>query len=35
MNKVNFLPSLIAAHIATKNLSQNGMVLFTGANAVF
>lgn len=35
MHKVNFLPSLTAAHIATNNLSKNGMVLFTGASAVF
>lgn len=35
MNRVNFLPSLIAAHIATRNLAQNGMILFTGANAAF
>lgn len=35
MNKVNFIPSLMAAHIATKNLATNGMVLFTGASAIF
>ena len=35
MHKLNLIPSLIAAHIASKHLTHNGMVLFTGASAVF
>lgn len=32
---MNFYPSLLAAHFATSLLSENGLLLFTGAAAVF
>lgn len=35
MNEVNLYPSLLAAHLATKYLSPNGLVVFTGAAAVY
>lgn len=35
MNEVNLYPSLLAAHLATKFLSPNGIVVFTGATAVY
>jgi len=35
MHEVNLYPSLLAAHLATKYLSSNGLVIFTGANAVY
>lgn len=35
MMQVNLYSSLLAAHLATKYLSNNGLVVFTGAAAVF
>lgn len=35
MFNVNIVPSLLGAHLATKYLSKNGLVIFTGAAAVF
>jgi dihydropteridine reductase len=35
MNEVNLYPSLLAAHLATKYLNPNGLVVFTGAAAVY
>lgn len=35
MNEVNLYPSLLAAHLATKYLTPNGLVIFTGAAAVY
>ena len=35
MFNVNLIPSLLAAHLATKYLSEYGLVVFTGAAAVF
>jgi dihydropteridine reductase len=35
MNEVNLYPSLLAAHLATKYLEPNGLVIFTGAAAVY
>lgn len=35
MNEVNLYPSLLAAHIATKYLQSNGLIVFTGAAAVY
>ena len=35
MNEVNLYPSLLAAHLSTKYLSQGGLVSFTGAAAVY
>lgn len=35
MLNVNLIPSLLGAHLATKYLNENGLVLFTGAAAVF
>lgn len=32
---MNLLPSLFAAHLATKYLNPSGLVIFTGAAAVF
>lgn len=35
MLDVNLIPSLLAAHLAHKYLADNGLVVFTGAAAVF
>ena len=35
MNEVNLYPSLLAAHIATKLLNPKGLVVFTGAAAIY
>jgi NAD(P)-dependent dehydrogenase (short-subunit alcohol dehydrogenase family) len=35
MDALNFQPALLAGHIATKSLSEQGMLLFTGAATVF
>jgi hypothetical protein len=35
MMNVNFYPSLLGAHLATKYLEENGIVILTGAAAVF
>lgn len=35
MLEVNLMPSLLAAHLATKVLRDGGLVVFTGAAAVF
>ena len=35
MNEVNLYPSLLAAHLATKYLTQGGLITFTGAAAVY
>ena len=35
MNEVNLYPSVLAAHLATKYLHQNGLVIFTGAASVY
>lgn len=35
MLDVNLMPSLLAAHLATKYLDDNGLVVFTGAASVF
>lgn len=35
MIDVNLVPCLLAAHLATKNLNERGLVVFTGAAAVF
>jgi dihydropteridine reductase len=35
MNEVNLYPSLLAAHIATKYLNPNGLIVFTGAASVY
>jgi dihydropteridine reductase len=35
MLEVNLMPSLLAAHLATKYLADKGLVVFTGAAAVF
>lgn len=35
MFNVNLTPSLLAAHLATKHLAEYGLVVFTGAAAVF
>ena len=35
MNEVNLYPSLLAAHLATKYLNPNGLVVFTGAASVY
>lgn len=35
MIDVNLMPSLLAAHLATKYLNDKGLVVFTGAASVF
>ena len=35
MIEVNLYSSMLAAHLATKYLAENGLVIFTGAAAVF
>ena len=35
MNEVCLYPSILAAHLSTKYLENNGLVVFTGAAAVF
>jgi dihydropteridine reductase len=35
MNEVNLYPSLLGAHLATKYLNPNGLVVFTGAASVY
>ena len=35
MIEVNLYSSFLAAHLATKYLAENGLVVFTGAAAVF
>ena len=35
MNDVCVVPSLLGAHLATKYLNPNGLVIFSGAAAVF
>jgi len=35
MNKVNLYPAMLAAHLSTKYLAPNGLVVFTGAAAVY
>ena len=35
MMQVNFLPSLLAANIATRFLKEDGLLIFTGAYGVF
>jgi NAD(P)-dependent dehydrogenase (short-subunit alcohol dehydrogenase family) len=35
MHEVNLYPSLLAAHLATKYLCTNGLVIFTGASSVY
>ena len=35
MNEVNLYPSVLAAHLATKYLHQNGLIIFTGAASVY
>lgn len=35
MNEVNLYPSLLAAHLATKYLNSKGLIVFTGAAAVY
>lgn len=35
MNQVNFQPALLAGHIATKSLTEQGLLVFTGAASVF
>jgi dihydropteridine reductase len=35
MNEANLYPSILAAHLATKYLTPNGLVAFTGAAAVY
>jgi len=35
MNEVNLYPSVLAAHLSTKYLSKNGLVVFTGAASVY
>ena len=32
---MNLYPSILAAHLATKYLQQNGLVIFTGAASVY
>lgn len=34
-DRVNFQSALLAGHIATKCLAENGLLMFTGAAAVF
>lgn len=35
MIDVNLTPTLLGAHLATKYLNEKGLVVFTGAAAVF
>ncbi len=35
MNEVNLYPSMLAAHLATRFLLPGGLVVFTGAAAVY
>ena len=35
MMRINLLPSLLTAHVATYSLADNGFLLFTGAGAIF
>jgi hypothetical protein len=35
MLDVNLIPSLLAAHLATHYLEDNGLIVFTGAASVF
>jgi NAD(P)-dependent dehydrogenase (short-subunit alcohol dehydrogenase family) len=35
MIELNLYPSLLAAHLSTKYLASKGLVVFTGAAAVF
>ena len=35
MNEVNLYPSILAAHLSTKYLRENGLIIFTGAASVY
>ena len=34
-DKINFQPALLAAHMSTQHLAEQGLLMFTGAAAVF